>query len=312
LPSEESTTSSPGTKMSAFTSDLTTVMLDRDPDSQDSPTDSTRLRKGEEEPSGNTSTPSANDADEWSVQLVDSVSGVISAVEQIYAAFETTPKAQKRVAVDLEGTELCRDGHVALMQVAVEEPLWKIYLFDISQLGKEAFHCESGNSKSNNTTSILPDGHASSENTNNTENKNTENKHPNNTKNPANRLGHLLQDKTVQKFLFDCRADADALYHLCNTELNNVVDAQVYFTLRFMPKRVKNLTGLSHVLNRYFDLEGVDQKERDKVKAIKDKGVRLFSPKEGGSYALWDKRPLLPDLCEYSSIQNVEFSESTC
>ena len=41
-------------------------------------------------------------------------------------------------------------------------------------------------------------------------------------------LGSIFENKTIAKYMFDCRSDADALYHQYEIRLNGVVDVQLY------------------------------------------------------------------------------------
>ena len=38
----------------------------------------------------------------------------------------------------------------------------------------------------------------------------------------------ILSDSDIKKYMFDCRSDADALYHQYGLVLNNVIDIQLY------------------------------------------------------------------------------------
>ena len=39
---------------------------------------------------------------------------------------------------------------------------------------------------------------------------------------------NILADNNIKKYIFDCRSDADALYHQYGLRLNNVIDVQLY------------------------------------------------------------------------------------
>ena len=41
-------------------------------------------------------------------------------------------------------------------------------------------------------------------------------------------LSPIFSDNSISKFMFDCRADADALYHQLNIKLSGVVDIQLF------------------------------------------------------------------------------------
>jgi exonuclease 3'-5' domain-containing protein 1 len=163
----------------------------------------------------------------WQTEMVSGVQDVVNAVERIYAC------APDCVAIDVEGANLCREGHVALVQVGVEE-IRTIFLFDVSTLGDAVFW----------------DGSPPPKNENENESTGEERGAPpskNESRTTLRLLGHLLEDAEVTKLLFDGRGDGDALHHLHGVSLRNVLDVQVYFTVRRMPKRVGSLLGLGQV-----------------------------------------------------------------
>lgn len=214
---------------------------------------------GSEQQSGNTSSTALSDKQESpaaaGVLLLDTASQVQNFVARVRRANVS------HIAVDLEGTELCRSGTVALLQIAAnifinEPPL--VGLVDITVLGAQAFRGTSENS-----------------------------------------LKYLLEDPSVTKILFDCRSDADALFHLYGVRLRGLLDLQVYHQLLFVPSKVPFLHGLGKAIDRLMKI--LDPAEHARAKSIKEAGVKLFAPEQGGSYAVWNERPLRPELLLYAS-----------
>jgi exonuclease 3'-5' domain-containing protein 1 len=150
------------------------------------------------------------------------------------------------LAVDIEGVRLGRHGEICIIQVADRHR--KVYLFDVTTLGKMAFQAG---------------------------------------------LKAVLEADNITKLFFDIRCDADALYHLYNVKLNNVLDMQVLchkakggYSM-FVQGIAKALT---HVL---------PSSELQLMKGAKETGQSLFAPDRGGYLEIWRKRPLSPALRDY-------------
>ncbi len=116
-------------------------------------------------------------APERSVVLVDTRQAVTSALLALASA--------QTIAVDCEGVDLDRNGKLCLL--ALSPSVEKVYLFDVSVLGKDAFTSEAAG--------VTVKG--------------------------------LLESSTVRKLLYDVRADSDALYHQFGVRLAGVLDLQV-------------------------------------------------------------------------------------
>lgn len=99
--------------------------------------------------------------------------------------------------------------------------------------------------------------------------------------------------------MFDGRGDNDAMYHQYNVNMRNVYDIQVLFTLKFSDWNDRYVKGLAKVMDRY--ATHLSNMERQRLNEIKDKGKRLFVPDLGGSYEVWEHRPLSVELIEYAS-----------
>lgn len=196
------------------------------------------------------------DSSDGGIFFVDTLAGCRSATRSLL-------RYHSRIAVDVEGEELCRDGVIALIQMAVDDGKdSRVYVFDIKVLGERCF------------VSVDRGGGG---------------------------LRTVLESLDVEKVFFDVRADCDALYHLYGVHPNNVIDLQVLFTLYNMPPKVERLTGLGQVFEQYCRRIGVEEDERLRLRGIKERGVALFAPEKGGSYAVWFRRPLHADLLQYAA-----------
>eukprot|EP01023_Acetabularia_acetabulum_P042669 TRINITY_DN4245_c0_g1_i2.p3 TRINITY_DN4245_c0_g1~~TRINITY_DN4245_c0_g1_i2.p3 ORF type:complete len:250 (-),score=26.94 TRINITY_DN4245_c0_g1_i2:111-860(-) len=113
-------------------------------------------------------------------------------------------------------------------------------------------------------------------------------------------LASLLENQNILKVVFDGRGDNDALYHQFNVNMNGVYDVQVLYTEVFNNSTDPFLKGLSRCLSSFGEYH-LSESERIRLNCIKDRGVQLFAPEQGGSYEVWKQRPLNPDLVEYAA-----------
>jgi exonuclease 3'-5' domain-containing protein 1 len=117
------------------------------------------------------------------------------------------------------------------------------------------------------------------------------------------RLGELLASETLVKLFFDCRNDRDALLHQFGVSVNRVYDIQVVYCMRYdeiVGHRIGRLRGLRAALG---DCPGIDETDRQKLKATKDEGSKMFIEDEDGKASdAWERRPLPPELVEYAAV----------
>lgn len=98
----------------------------------------------------------------------------------------------------------------------------------------------------------------------------------------------------IIQLFFDVRNDADALFNIYEVELSNVYDLQL---LDVASRRSRNIPvrfvcGLTKCIELYVSPPSA-------WKEAKETGNRLFSPEKGGSYAVFEKRPMDPRIREY-------------
>lgn len=108
-------------------------------------------------------------------------------------------------------------------------------------------------------------------------------------------LKDILESRVVTKVFFDVRNDSDALYHHFKIKLQGIVDLQL-MELATRNLSRKYLSGLENCIDRDAPLS--DHERRD-WKHIKEQGQRLFKPENGGSYAVFNERPLRKDISIY-------------
>ncbi|KIW33340.1 uncharacterized protein PV07_00197 [Cladophialophora immunda] len=109
-------------------------------------------------------------------------------------------------------------------------------------------------------------------------------------------LKDILESTDIPKVFFDVRNDSDALHYHFNIALQGVKDVQLMenASRRYGSKRLLN--GLA----RCIEIDAVgDSLTKTKWKSTKTTGDRLFNPTMGGSYEVFNARPLAEDIKAY-------------
>ena len=115
-------------------------------------------------------------------------------------------------------------------------------------------------------------------------------------------LKDALESDSIKKYLFDVRNDSDALFALFGVRLAGAVDIQLL--------ELASRTGDKHVVcglakcieqERALPLRALEQWQSTKKEVVK-----MFDPKLGGSYEVFNARPLPQVLIEYC-VGDVEF-----
>ena len=131
----------------------------------------------------------------------------------------------------------------------------------------------------------------------------------------AGGLREILSGPSPLKLMYDCRADADALFHQYRVQLDGVYDLQVALVKARM-NLAQKLPGLAVCI---FRCCGETSPEAESFKLGKDRGAgvcvmslrlivaralivtfsAMFSPERGGNYEVWRQRPLHSELLSY-------------
>lgn len=115
-------------------------------------------------------------------------------------------------------------------------------------------------------------------------------------------LQTVLESPKRIKVFYDIRHDSDALFGLFNVKLDGIHDLQLMeLATRYAPKAY--VQGLAKCIERD---SGLTWEEKSKWKAVKEKGNQLFQPEKGGSYAVFDNRPLSDEMASYC-VQDVKW-----
>jgi exonuclease 3'-5' domain-containing protein 1 len=163
--------------------------------------------------------------------------------------------------IDLEGVKLSRHGSISILTLLVDcDNTQRVYLVDVHALNAFAF----------STAGI----------TNKT-------------------LKHILESQQIIKVFFDVRNDSDALFAHFGIALKGVEDVQVMESATRKTTASRRLLNglarciednLSHFSNR---------QELARWKLTKTNGERLFKPELGGSYDVFNRRPIPEELIGY-------------
>jgi len=108
-------------------------------------------------------------------------------------------------------------------------------------------------------------------------------------------LKGILESDRIIKVFFDIRNDSDALYALHEVRVSGIHDLQLMeLASRDFSKRCIN--GLAKCIERD---SGLSFSEKTTWRQAKDVGRDLFAPERGGRYAIFDERPLSPEMLQY-------------
>jgi len=199
--------------------------------------------------------------------MVDTLQTLVACLAEV----QSSPPPSS-VAVDLEGVNLGRSGRVAIIQLYAEgsDTVW---LVDITTLGAAAFDQTDANG---NSLRSLLEGTSVRKVRSNTY------------------ISPLLLLIALAKMFWDVRNDSDALYSHFNVRLQNTFDLQILelAVRRSKLQRTKFVCGLGKGMDSY----GLSTPAWIRVK---ESGVALFAPEKGGSYEVFETRPLSDALKMY-------------
>ncbi|KAF2844683.1 hypothetical protein T440DRAFT_409643 [Plenodomus tracheiphilus IPT5] len=165
------------------------------------------------------------------------------------------------IYIDLEGVDLCREGSLSILTLLIDTdfPTRRVYLIDIHTLGAQAFNTVGAK----RTT-----------------------------------LKDVLQDFKIPKVFFDVRNDSDAMFAHFGVSLQGVEDVQLMESAtRKTTASREFLTGLAKCIEINLPITPVSKLAQWKL--AKQKGERLFKAEHGGSYEVFNQRPIPEDIISY-------------
>ncbi|KAK0368155.1 hypothetical protein CLIM01_14488 [Colletotrichum limetticola] len=100
---------------------------------------------------------------------------------------------------------------------------------------------------------------------------------------------HILESPDITKVFFDVRNDSDALFHHFQVKLSGIEDVQLMENAARPGGQRRYLNGLDKCIASYAPLS---PEEKARWKAAKEAGLNLFHPRRGGSYEVFNSRPM--------------------
>ncbi|KAJ4291125.1 hypothetical protein N0V90_010323 [Kalmusia sp. IMI 367209] len=213
---------------------------------------------------------------------------------QMLAKLNTSPTVPPHLYIDLEGVSLSRHGSVSILTLYDRSTPTNVYLIDVHTLGALAFTTPAAAGecpKSNDKTCEYDMANLD------VEMEDVDNP-------PVVTLHSILESDSIPKVFFDVRNDSDALFAHFGIKLQGIIDLQLMELAtrggsgRFSDPlhRRDHVNGLAKCIQYG---AGLSFENRKQVQVIKDRGTNLFAPERGGSYIVFNLRPLHPDLVRY-------------
>jgi exonuclease 3'-5' domain-containing protein 1 len=197
------------------------------------------------------------------------------------AALQDLPTSPPSLYIDLEGAKLSRNGTIALLTLYM--PLkGTVYLIDIHTLGARAFSTPA------TTTAAAPEDLGKD------------------IGDPATTLKTLLESTTVPKVFFDVRNDSDALFSHYGINLSCIHDLQLMELATTTRVSRDYLVGLAKTIEYNASRLFITPTQAQFSKATKEAGLKLFAPEHGGSYRVFEERPLSEAIKNYC-VQDVVY-----
>ncbi|KAF2827678.1 hypothetical protein CC86DRAFT_349360 [Ophiobolus disseminans] len=184
----------------------------------------------------------------------------------LFPLLEPARTLSMNLYIDLEGAKLSRNGTISLLTLYVL-PDNLVYLIDIHNLGAAAFITR--------------------------ETSNGEQPH---SLEAAVTLKSLLESPTVPKVFFDVRNDSDALFSHYSVSLKCVDDLQLMELATTGRRSRSYVNGLAKCIQHD---SGISSSQLERARVVKEQGTKLFAPEKGGSYEVFNTRPLNPIVQEY-------------
>jgi exonuclease 3'-5' domain-containing protein 1 len=116
-------------------------------------------------------------------------------------------------------------------------------------------------------------------------------------------LKSILESPVITKVFFDLRNDSDALHHHFGVQLRGVEDIQLMENAARPANRRRFVNGLERCIDTHAP---ISLEKKLEWKAAKEKGLKLFHPSKGGSYDVFNTRPIHRDIERYC-INDVQF-----
>lgn len=116
-------------------------------------------------------------------------------------------------------------------------------------------------------------------------------------------LKTVLESPSIIKVFYDLRNDSDALHHHFGIQLCGVEDIQLMENAARPAFQRRYVNGLDRCIT--YDAP-ISLAEKQEWKSTKEIGLKLFHPAKGGSYDVFNERPLNADVEKYCVV-DVQF-----
>ncbi|TVY91985.1 hypothetical protein LAWI1_G002667 [Lachnellula willkommii] len=109
-------------------------------------------------------------------------------------------------------------------------------------------------------------------------------------------LKFILEHSTMPKVFFDIRNDCAALFHQHQINVDCVKDIQLMELATRTGGSKDYLAGLGKCIET---TAPISENEKIEWRYLKDRVTRLYDPAHGGSYEVFNERPMRPEVAEY-------------
>jgi len=108
-------------------------------------------------------------------------------------------------------------------------------------------------------------------------------------------LKTILESPTIPKIIFDVRNDSDALFSHFQISLDGIQDVQL-MELATREGSKDFVAGLAKCIEKESPISAPAKAEWQRAKEV---GRRLYDPKKGGRYEIFNERPMRPEIIRY-------------
>jgi exonuclease 3'-5' domain-containing protein 1 len=203
-----------------------------------------------------------SDIKTYTVRTTATISKVVDMLIAVH--LQPSTPASPVMYVDLEGINLSRHGTISIMTILATSDLLPtdyVFLINVHTLGAQAFTTPGTNGQT---------------------------------------LQSILQDATKTKVFFDVRNDSDALYAHYRITLAGIEDVQLMESAtRPTTQSRRFVAGLAKCIEQNLSTMPTQSTFLAAWKLTKEKGEKLFNPVRGGSYDVFNQRPIPADIIAY-------------
>ena len=115
------------------------------------------------------------------------------------------------------------------------------------------------------------------------------------TNSSAISLKTILESPTIPKVIFDIRNDSDALFSLFQISVDGIQDLQL-MELATREGSKDFVAGLAKCVENESPISAASKANWQRIKEV---GSRLYDPKKGGRYEIFNERPMKPEIIQY-------------